>query len=105
MAYGGSSQSVDPGPASLSSTKDLLEIQILGPRPYPTKSETPGLRPPDLCVNHPPGDSNTCSSLRTTGLLYLPRYEKDKLKNVLLPLWDEINNLNEIAFIKSLAEC
>lgn len=98
MAYRGSSGNVDPGPAASALPGIFLDMQITWPHPHSIGSQTLGVGPP----NHLSGGFQYCSSLRTTRLLYHSRYEKENFKNF-FPFLDEINNLSEIPFIKSLA--
>lgn len=52
--------SVAPGPATSASPGNVLEIQILGPQPGLSESESVGMGPSNLCFNKPPGDSHAC---------------------------------------------
>lgn len=47
----GLEQSVIPGPAAPVSSGNVLEVQILGSHPRPTKSETLEVRANSLCFN------------------------------------------------------
>ena len=54
-----------PRPAA-SASVNLTQAQILGPLPRPTAADTLGLRPSDLCLPSPPGDTDVaevCKSL------------------------------------------
>lgn len=55
-----------PRSAASASVMDLLEMQILGPPPWPTESKSSGVAP-TICV-YPPGCSDTCWALGTIGL-------------------------------------
>lgn len=46
-------QSMVPGPAASVSSRNLLEMQILGPYLRPTESETQQVEPSNLLLNKP----------------------------------------------------
>lgn len=69
MAGTSLSQSVIPTPACSASPGNLGDMQILGPRPRPTKSGTLKGPASNLCLDKLAGDSDAHSSLKTMGYI------------------------------------
>lgn len=57
-----------PGPAALAVTGELVGDANSRALPEWTNSETLGARSSNLCFTSPPGKSDACWSLRTSGL-------------------------------------
>lgn len=62
------SQNINSKPVLSASSGNLLKLHILRPQPGPAESDTLGVGPAICVLKSPPGDSDTCSSLRTTAL-------------------------------------